>query len=251
MAMTVALGTTVSAAPVGGPAAVPAAGPGAVATVSIDGADPGPAFQGIGAISGGGGNSRLLTDYPPGERAQILDYLFSPHFGAALQMLKLEIGGGGFSSDGSEPSVEPAEGQLDCGTGYEFWLARQALTRNPAIKLYGLQLVGSGLGPRPPREPVEPRGRRLRRRLAPVRPAKRPDHQLRRRLERALPGHRRPAGLVREPAHGAGRRGVHPHPDCRGRRGSADGRTARAGAILSAARLAGRPRGDPRHPAPC
>jgi len=40
--------------------------------------------------------------------------LFSPHFGAALQMLKLEIGGGGgFSSDGSEPSVEPAEGQLD------------------------------------------------------------------------------------------------------------------------------------------
>jgi hypothetical protein len=38
--------------------------------------------------------------------------LFSPHFGAALQMLKLEIGGGGFSSDGSEPSVEPAKGQL-------------------------------------------------------------------------------------------------------------------------------------------
>src|SRR5690349_18797811 len=131
MAMTVALGTTVSAAP--------AAGPGTGATVNIDGADPGPAFQGIGAISGGGGNSRLLIDYPPGERAQILDYLFSPHFGAALQMLKLEIGGGGFSSDGSEPSVEPAEGQLDCGAGYEFWLARQALARNPAIKLYGLQ----------------------------------------------------------------------------------------------------------------
>ncbi|HYX57561.1 MAG TPA: hypothetical protein VE888_00980, partial [Streptosporangiaceae bacterium] len=57
--------------------------------VNIDGADPGPAFQGIGAISGGGGNSRLLIDYPPGERARILDYLFSPHFGTALQMLKL------------------------------------------------------------------------------------------------------------------------------------------------------------------
>jgi hypothetical protein len=111
MAMTVALGTTVSAAPVAGPVA----GPGTGATVTIDGAHPGPAFQGIGAISGGGGNSRLLIDYPPGERAQILDYLFSPHFGAALQMLKLEIGGGGFSSDGSEPSVEPAQGQLDCG----------------------------------------------------------------------------------------------------------------------------------------
>jgi hypothetical protein len=108
-------------------------------TVIVDGARPGPVFQGIGAISGGGGNSRLIIDYPPRERAQILDYLFSPHFGAALQMLKLEIGGGGFSSDGSEPSVEPVQGQLDCGVGYEFWLARQALARNPAIKLYGLQ----------------------------------------------------------------------------------------------------------------
>ena len=109
------------------------------ATVIINGAHPGPVFQGIGAISGGGGNSRLLIDYPPRERAQILDYLFSPHFGAALQMLKLEIGGGGFSSDGSEPSVEAVKGQLDCGAGYEFWLARQALARDPAIKLYGLQ----------------------------------------------------------------------------------------------------------------
>ena len=109
------------------------------ATVTINGADTGAVFQGIGAISGGGGNSRLLIDYPPGERAQILDYLFSPHYGASLQMLKLEIGGGGFSSDGSEPSVEAVKGQLDCGAGYEFWLARQALSRNPAIKLYGLQ----------------------------------------------------------------------------------------------------------------
>src|SRR5262245_46596056 len=75
MAVTVGLGTAGSAVP----AAVPAAGPGAVpaagATVTIDGAGPGPAFQGIGAISGGGGNSRLLIDYPPGERARILDYL--------------------------------------------------------------------------------------------------------------------------------------------------------------------------------
>jgi len=108
-------------------------------TVVISGARPGPVFQGIGAISGGGGNSRLLIDYPAAERAQILDYLFSPHYGASLQMLKLEIGGGGFSSDGSEPSVEAVKGQLDCGVGYEFWLARQALARNPAIKLYGLQ----------------------------------------------------------------------------------------------------------------
>jgi Glycosyl hydrolase family 59 len=109
------------------------------ATIVIDGSHPGPVFQGIGAISGGGGNSRLLIDYPAREREQILDYLFTPHFGASLQMLKLEIGGGGFSSDGSEPSVEPVRGGLDCGVGYEFWLAHQALARNPAIKLYGLQ----------------------------------------------------------------------------------------------------------------
>jgi glycosyl hydrolase family 59/glycosyl hydrolase family 59 (putative galactocerebrosidase) len=109
------------------------------AMIVIDGSRPGPLFQGIGAISGGGGNSRLLIDYPSREREQILDYLFAPHFGASLQLLKLEIGGGGFSSDGSEPSVEPVRGALDCGAGYEFWLARQALARNPAIKLYGLQ----------------------------------------------------------------------------------------------------------------
>ena len=139
--MAVALGTTVTAAPAAGPrteASTAAVTP-YPATVIINGARPGPVFQGIGAISGGGGNSRLLIDYPPRERAQILDYLFSPHFGASLQLLKLEIGGGGFSTDGSEPSVEPAQGQLDCGAGYEFWLARQALARNPAIKLYGLQ----------------------------------------------------------------------------------------------------------------
>jgi hypothetical protein len=130
-ALAAASGTTVAAAE------FPAAPDRAV--VTINGARPGPVFQGIGAISGGGGNSRLLIDYPSRYRTQILDYLFLPHFGASLQMLKLEIGGGGFSSDGSEPSVEAVRGRLDCGAGYEFWLARQALARNPAIKLYGLQ----------------------------------------------------------------------------------------------------------------
>jgi hypothetical protein len=98
-----AVAAALASASAGTVAAAPAPYP---AAVLIDGARPGPAFQGIGAISGGGGNSRLLIDYPPRQRAQILDYLFLPHFGASLQMLKLEIGGGGFSSDGSEPSVE-------------------------------------------------------------------------------------------------------------------------------------------------
>ena len=40
-------------------------------------------FDGVGAISGGGGNSRLLIDYPEPQRSQILDYLFKPGYGAA------------------------------------------------------------------------------------------------------------------------------------------------------------------------
>jgi hypothetical protein len=51
----------------------------------------GRAFDGIGAISGGGATSRLLVDYPAAQQGQILDYLFKPSFGAALQILKTEI----------------------------------------------------------------------------------------------------------------------------------------------------------------
>ncbi len=141
VALAAGCGPAIAAKPPGqpSPASLTRAGTPDRATIVVDGGRPGPVFQGIGAISGGGGNSRLLIDYPARERAQILDYLFTPHFGASLQMLKLEIGGNGFSSDGSEPSVEAVPGRLDCGAGYEFWLAHQALARNPAIKLYGLQ----------------------------------------------------------------------------------------------------------------
>src|SRR5690348_13812174 len=54
--------------------------------------DSGRTFDGIGAVSGGGNTSRLLMDYPPQQRSQILDYLFRPDFGASLHMLKVEIG---------------------------------------------------------------------------------------------------------------------------------------------------------------
>src|SRR5215469_2406023 len=112
-------------------------------TITIDGTKAGPAFQGIGAISGGGGNSRLLIDYPRKQRNQILDYLFGPG-GADLQLLKLEIGGDANSTDGAEPSIEHNPGQIDCRSGYEWWLAKQAVARNPAIKLYGLQWAAPG-----------------------------------------------------------------------------------------------------------
>ncbi|MBS2534000.1 ricin-type beta-trefoil lectin domain protein [Catenulispora sp. NF23] len=125
---------------IGAPAA-PAATPGAAAaatTIAVNGAGTGRTFDGIGAISGGGGNSRLLIDYPPAQRQQILDYLFEPGYGADLQILKVEIGGDTNSTDGAEPSIEHTAGNVQCGTGYEFWLMQQAKALNPNIKLYGL-----------------------------------------------------------------------------------------------------------------
>ncbi len=112
--------------------------------IKVDGADTGRTFDGVGAISGGGGNSRLLIDYPAQQRSQILDYLFKPGYGASLQILKLEIGGDANSTDGSEPSVEHTRGVVNCNAGYEFWLGEQAKLRNPKIKLYGLAWAAPG-----------------------------------------------------------------------------------------------------------
>jgi hypothetical protein len=102
----------------------------------------GPAFSGVGAISGGGGNTRLLIDYLTRHRRQvqqILDYLFKPGYGASLQMLKIEIGGDANATDGAEPSYQHSPGKIDCGAGYELWLARQAQRLNPGLVVYALQ----------------------------------------------------------------------------------------------------------------
>jgi hypothetical protein len=128
-----------------GPKQAPASAAGSVTTlINVDAADTGRIFDGVGAISGGGGNSRLLIDYPAQQRNQILDYLFKPGYGASLQILKLEIGGDANSTDGSEPSVEHTRGVVNCDAGYEFWLAEQAKLRNPNIKLYGLAWAAPG-----------------------------------------------------------------------------------------------------------
>src|ERR1700756_279351 len=63
-------------------------------TVALDGSSKGAVFEGIGALSAGA-SSRLLVDYREPYRSQILDYLFKPGYGAALQHLKVEIGGDG------------------------------------------------------------------------------------------------------------------------------------------------------------
>ena len=129
------------AQPAGTTAEVPS---NAKTSITIDASEGGRVFGGVGAISGGGGNSRLLIDYPAKQRAQILDYLFKPGYGASLQVLKLEIGGDANSTDGSEPSVEHTRGVVNCNAGYEFWLAQEAKRRNPGIKLYGLAWAAPG-----------------------------------------------------------------------------------------------------------
>lgn len=95
-------------------------------------------FDGIGAISGGGATSRLLVNYQEPYRSQILDYLFKPNFGASLHILKVEIGGDGQSTDGTEPSHMHYENDENYFRGYEWWLMKEAKKRNPQIKLIGL-----------------------------------------------------------------------------------------------------------------
>jgi len=121
-----------------GAVVIPFAPAQAATGITLNGSGSGRTFDGVGAVSGGGGNSRLLIDYPEPQRGQILDYLFKPGYGAALQMLKVEIGGDTNSTSGAEPSHAHARGDLNCDRGYEWWIMEQAKARNPAIKLIGL-----------------------------------------------------------------------------------------------------------------
>lgn len=131
-----ALAATVLAA--AGLAAATAGPSEAASSITINGNSSGQTFDGVGAVSGGGGNSRLLIDYPEPQRTQILDYLFKPGYGAALQVLKVEIGGDTNSTSGAEPSHEHVRGDLNCNRGYEWWIMEQAKARNSGIKLVAL-----------------------------------------------------------------------------------------------------------------
>lgn len=102
----------------------------------------GPRFDGIGGVSGGGGGSRLLFDYDEPARSGILDLLFKPKYGAGLQVLKVEIGADGDTTQGSEQSHmrtpdDSASTAFD--RGYENWLMSEAKARNQAIHLSGLE----------------------------------------------------------------------------------------------------------------
>ena len=102
--------------------------------IVLDGNQEGRIFQGIGALSAGA-SSRLLIDYPEPQRSQILDYLFKPGYGAALQHLKVEIGGGVNSTDGTEPTHMRTATDTNYSRGYEWWLMEEAKKRNPGIML--------------------------------------------------------------------------------------------------------------------
>jgi glycosyl hydrolase family 59/ricin-type beta-trefoil lectin protein/glycosyl hydrolase family 59 (putative galactocerebrosidase) len=116
----------------------------AATAITINGSSGGRVFDGVGAISGGGGNSRLLIDYPEPQRGAILDYLFKPGYGASMQIMKVEIGGDTNSTSGAEPSHEHVRGAVNCDRGYEWWLMGQAKARNPGIKLVGLSWGAPG-----------------------------------------------------------------------------------------------------------
>jgi hypothetical protein len=103
-------------------------------SVVLDGNSKGRVFDGLGAASAGA-SSRLLIDYPEPERSQILDYLFKPGYGAALQRLKVEIGADVNSTDGAEPSHMRTATDHNSTRGYEWWLMAEAHKRNPHIVL--------------------------------------------------------------------------------------------------------------------
>ena len=117
--------------------------------IKVNGQSPGRIFEGIGGESAGA-STRLLVDYPKKQRNEILNYLFKPDFGAALQNLKCELGGDMNSTDGTEPAYFRSRREYEhpkaryFARGYETWLMRQARKRNPNIRLGLLQWGAPG-----------------------------------------------------------------------------------------------------------
>ncbi|MFI8952095.1 hypothetical protein ACIGO6_37115 [Streptomyces sp. NPDC053750] len=94
-----------------------------------------PAFDGIGAVNGGGATSVLLKDYAEPQRSQILDLVFAPKFGASVSTMLVEVPGDGNSTQGSMPSHMHARDDLDAFRGYTWWVLREAKARNPQLTL--------------------------------------------------------------------------------------------------------------------
>ena len=123
--------------------AVVAAAPAQAATaITINGTSGGRVFDGVGAISGGGGNSRLLIDYPePPARPDPGLPVQAGLRRRACRSSRWRSAATPTPPSGAEPSHEHTRGDVNCNRGYEWWLMEQAKARNPNIKL-----VGPGLG---------------------------------------------------------------------------------------------------------
>jgi O-glycosyl hydrolase len=72
-----------------GAVAVAAAATASAQNVALNFSSLSQAYEGIGALSGGGGVTRLLVDYDPQVASDILDLLFKPNAGASLQIIKV------------------------------------------------------------------------------------------------------------------------------------------------------------------
>jgi Glycosyl hydrolase family 59 len=108
------------------------------ASVDIDFSSLGFPYEGIGALSGGGGVTRLLVEYPTEIQSDIYDLLFLPKKGASLQLIKVELAGDSISTEGTEKSHSRFRGDLNCSRGYEWNVLVEAKKRNPAIRTYAL-----------------------------------------------------------------------------------------------------------------
>ena len=110
---------------------------GAPISLGIDAAQCGRGYEGIGALLNS--DAPWLTAYPPKQLAQILDILFLPKWGANIQVLKLEIGGDGHSTINTESShMHTEHDPPSFRRGWILQLLREALRRNPHIKVGGL-----------------------------------------------------------------------------------------------------------------
>ncbi|MGI5175206.1 hypothetical protein ACQEVZ_02605 [Dactylosporangium sp. CA-152071] len=107
-------------------------------TLTVSGTSPGRTYEGVGAVFSNG-MTRLLADYPAAQRADILDLLFKPKFGAGLQHVKVEIGSDANTSAGTEPSHTRSATDFDITRGTNLWLAQEAKQRNPAVLLDALR----------------------------------------------------------------------------------------------------------------
>jgi len=107
-------------------------------TVTVDPSAIGREYFGVGGLSNS--DVQWLRDYPEAQRTAILDALFKPSFVAALQILKIEIGGDASSTIVTESShmhvADPAKASFQ--RGWEWWLLDEAEARNPAIRTAAL-----------------------------------------------------------------------------------------------------------------